>query len=126
LQNVEKANEEASEIKEESYKRQIAEQKAEIERLTGYAESFERGEIGSPIIMDEILALEKDKIELQKQVDEQDKEIDRLEKVVHEQTEQYYDVEQRTAVEILQKGRYCMPSGFRDWIKERYGVEVDL
>jgi hypothetical protein len=33
LQNIEKANEEAWGIKEESYKRQIAEQKAEIERL---------------------------------------------------------------------------------------------
>ena len=63
--------------------------------------------------------------DLKKQVDEQDKEIDRLEKVVHEQAEQYYDCEQRTAVEILQKGRYCMPSGLRDWIKERYGVEVE-
>lgn len=63
--------------------------------------------------------------DLEKQVDEQENEIDRLEKVVHEQAEQYYNLEQRTAVEILQRGRYCMPSGLRDWIKERYGVEVD-
>ena len=63
--------------------------------------------------------------DLKKQVDEQDKEIDRLGKVVHEQAEQYYNLEQKTAVEILQKGRYCMPSGLRDWIKERYGVEVE-
>jgi hypothetical protein len=33
LQNIEKANEEAWEIKEESYKRQIAEQNAKIEHL---------------------------------------------------------------------------------------------
>lgn len=41
-------------------------QQAEIERLTKYAEMFERGEIGSPITMDKMLSLEKDKIELQK------------------------------------------------------------
>lgn len=29
-----------------------------------------------------------------------------------------------TAKEILERGKYCMPSGLRDWIKERYGVEV--
>ena len=63
--------------------------------------------------------------DLKKQVDEQENEIDRLEKVVHEQAEQYYNLEQRTAVEILQRGRYCMPSGLRDWIEERYGVEVE-
>ena len=46
---------------------------------------------------------EKENAKLQKQVDEQDQEIDRLEKVVHDQAEQYYDLEQRTAKEILQK-----------------------
>lgn len=30
-----------------------------------------------------------------------------------------------TAKEILERGKYCMPSGLRDWIKERYGVEVE-
>ena len=84
------------------------EQKAEIERLTEEKKT--------------LVWLNQD---LKKQVDEQDKEIDRLGKVVHEQAEQYYNLEQKTAVEILQKGRYCMPSGLRDWIKERYGVEVE-
>lgn len=45
------------------------EQKAEIERLTEYCGMFERGEIGSPMTNDKMLALEKEKIELQKQVD---------------------------------------------------------
>ena len=30
-----------------------------------------------------------------------------------------------TAKEILERGKYCMPSGLRDWIKERYAVEVE-
>ena len=28
-----------------------------------------------------------------------------------------------TAKEILQRGKYCMPSGLRDWIVKQYGVE---
>ena len=96
-----------------------AEQKAEIERLK---DENRKNLFNSNT---RICELDNEKDELQKQVDEQDKEIDRLEKVVHEQAEQYYDCEQRTAVEILQRGRYCMPSGLRDWIKERYGVEVE-
>ncbi len=42
----------------------------EIERLTEYCGMFERGEIGSPVTTDAMLALEREKIELQKQVDE--------------------------------------------------------
>lgn len=93
----------------------IQRQKAEIERLTELQSrsSYRVAELGI------------ENAELQKQVDERENEIDRLEKVVHEQSEQYYNLEQRTAVEILQKGRYCMPSGLRDWICERYGVEVE-
>jgi hypothetical protein len=30
-----------------------------------------------------------------------------------------------TAREILQRGKYCMPSGLREWIEQQYGVEVD-
>lgn len=35
------------------------------------------------------------------------------------------EVRKETAEEILQRGKYCMPSGLRDWIKERYGLEVE-
>jgi uncharacterized protein (DUF2164 family) len=106
-----------------------AEQKAEIERLTEELEAKKKEcreiaddyqEMGTFYYNETVKTAE-----LQKQVDERENEIDRLEKVVHEQSEQYYNLEQRTAVEILQKGRYCMPSGLRDWICERYGVEVE-
>lgn len=30
-----------------------------------------------------------------------------------------------TAKEILKRGKYCMPSGLRDWIKELYSIEVE-
>lgn len=66
--------------------------------------------------------------ELQKQVDEQDKEIDRLEKVVREQAEQYYDCEQRTAKEIITMiGGTCasMNTYLCSIIAKRYGVEVE-
>lgn len=39
----------------------------------------------------------------EKKVELTDEEIDRLEKVVHDQAEQYYDCEQRTAKEIYQE-----------------------
>lgn len=49
--------------------------------------------------------VEKQNVELQKQVDERENEIDRLEKVVHEQAEQYWDCKEQavkdTAKEIL-------------------------
>lgn len=36
-----------------------------------------------------------------------------------------YRKECDTAKEILQRGKYCMPSGLREWICERYGIEVE-
>ena len=30
-----------------------------------------------------------------------------------------------TAEKILERGKYCMPSGLREWIVMQYGVEVD-
>lgn len=48
-----------------------------------------------------------------------------LQKQVDELKEERYYTEQDTAKEILQRGKYCMPSGLRDWIEERYGVEVE-
>lgn len=35
------------------------------------------------------------------------------------------EVRKETAKDILERGKYCMPSGLRDWIKEHYGVEVE-
>ena len=57
----------------------VNKQKIEIERLTEYCEMFERGEIGSPMTTDKMLALEKEKIELQKKVDELKEEIHKIE-----------------------------------------------
>lgn len=79
LQNTEKANEEAWEIKEESYKRQIAEQKAEIERLTEWKDTLQdtKDELEQQLIdtgfkeyCEENKRLTEENAELQKQVDE--------------------------------------------------------
>ena len=63
---------------------------------------------------------------------QQDKEIDRLEKVVHDQAEQYYDCEQRTAKEICdlilehwEKKQFVECDWLRMAIGEKYGVEVE-
>ena len=79
LRNTEKANEEAWQIKEESYKQQIAGQKAEIERLT--AEIDQRREMMSRMDCNYATELRKN-AELQKQVDELKKENARLDKNV--------------------------------------------
>lgn len=81
---------------------------------------------------------------LKTQVDEQDKEIDRLEKVVHDQAEQYWDCKEQavkdTAKEIFARFKNRTHQGvdlggffveitlrMEDlvWIKNRYGVEVE-
>jgi hypothetical protein len=72
-------------------------------------------------------SVEERNAELQKQVDERENEIDRLEKVVHEQAEQYYDCEQRTAKEILQAvdNESCgQTECITNRIRRLYGVEV--
>ena len=50
--------------------KQIDDKNEEIKQLIEYCGMFENGEIGSPITTDKIFALEKEKIELQKQVDD--------------------------------------------------------
>lgn len=70
---------------------------------------------------------------LQKQVDERENEIDRLEKVVHEQAEQYYDCKERTAKNILQElWDETEPTENDEWVRvkiqeiaKRKGVEVE-
>ena len=50
-----------------------------------------------------------------------------IEGIARELYEQDYrkadEVRKETAREILKRGKYCMPSGLRDWIKEHYSLE---
>ena len=105
----------------------IEEQKAEIERLTEENEAYK--EVKHIDIINE---LSKENAELQKQVDERENEIDRLEKVVHDQAEQYWDCKEQavkdTAKEILQE-LYEYPHEYHERkileIAKRKGVEVE-
>ena len=102
----------------------FAEQKAEIERLK---ENLFSANFCATVFSDKLKGKTKIIEELQKQVDERENEIDRLEKVVADQAEQYYDCEQRTAKEILQwliehTFESCI---FETYFRERFGVEVD-
>ena len=97
----------------------IAEQKAEIERLTEERKTANMHDLMywfnayNECVEDcdkHVIEASDNKAEcmrLQKQVDEQDKEIDRLEKVVHDQAEQYWDCKEQavkdTAKEIFTK-----------------------
>lgn len=67
--------------------------------------------------------------ELQKQVDELKEENKELYKenttLIAGSILERKDIAKDTAKEILQRGKYCMPSGLREWIEERYGLEVE-
>ena len=101
--------------------------KEEIERLTEerdmYADDlYWKAEVRKR--EDFITELTVENAELQKQVDElKDICLDCPYKLKFDEIEK--QTVKDTAKEILQRGKYCMPSGLRDWIKERYGVEVE-
>ena len=70
--------------------------------------------------------------ELQKQVDElkgcvisQTNYIERLEMDIMDFPYDKDKAVKDTAKEILQEGKYCLSKSLQDWIKERYGVEVE-
>lgn len=67
--------------------------------------------------------------ELQKQVDELKEENTELYKehttLIAGSILKQKDIAKDTAKEILQRGEYCMPSGLREWIEKRYGVEAE-
>lgn len=114
----------------------ITEQKAEIERLTECCGMFERGEIGSPMTTDKMLALEKEKIELQKQVDELKDENTYLKSVADTFQADYKNakadgvrellqelIEMEIKLDPLRSGiRYKALIGYA----EENGIEVDL
>ena len=106
----------------------INRQKAEIERLTG-----ENGWLSK-----ECNKATAERAELQKQVYERENEIDRLEKVVHDQAEQYWDCNEQavkdTAKEMYTQVLEWIPicegygefiNNLESWLKECYGVEVE-
>lgn len=47
--------------------------------------------------------------------------IDLSRNYVREQIEQ---ASKKTAEKILERGKYCMPSGLREWIVKQFGVEI--
>ena len=113
------------------------EHKAEIERLTKernkYIIELEDVESANDYANKFLHEAKEKNAELKKQVDERENEIDRLEKVVYDQAEQYWDCKEKavkdTAKEIakylLINDEFGDCSYAVELIKQRYGVEVE-
>lgn len=144
LQNTEKANEEAWDIKEESYKRQIAEQKAEIERLTEEKEKWEKScrlwsganksnHLKFTKTLEKLCEERNKNAELQKQVNElNDKLYKSKQDMMVYHSNQMKQAVKDTAKEILQKIMNIIKKsdGFLAEevvriLAKRYGVEVE-
>lgn len=98
----------------------IDKKQAEIERLTEerdmYADDlYWKAEVRKR--EDFITELTVENAELQKQVDEWNS--------AFIPTRARQQAVKDTAKEILQEGKYCLSKSLRDWIRERYGVEVE-
>lgn len=73
------------------------------------------------ISKEEYERLKKQLKELEEQRDKQAYITEDLIQEKHLWTEQ---ARKKTAREILERGKYCMPSGLKEWIIEQFGVEI--
>lgn len=77
------------------------------------------------MLQEKVVDLRHDKFDLKNEISEKDNKIALLEETIDCIKFNVDSARKETAKEILERGKYCMPSGLRDWIKEHYGVEIE-